>query len=170
MVIDSADFEHDLPTIISIVRELVPELVSRKIKLAIENHDRLKAREFEKIILSAGSEMVGICLDSVNSMGAGEGFETVSEILLPYTINLHIKDFTIRRVPHKMGLVIEGTPAGRGMLNIKELIHKLDATKRCRSAILELWTPPGDSVEETIKKEEKWAEESIKYLKAVAGE
>jgi sugar phosphate isomerase/epimerase len=170
MVIDSADFEPDLPTIISIVRELVPELVSRKIKLAIENHDRLKAREFEKIILSAGSEMVGICLDSVNSMGAGEGFETVSEILLPYTINLHIKDFTIRRVPHKMGLVIEGTPAGRGMLNIKELIHKLDATKRCRSAILELWTPPGDSVEETIKKEEKWAEESIKYLKAVAGE
>ena len=53
-------------------------------------------------------------------MGAGEGFETVSEILLPYTINLHLKDFTIRRVSHKMGMIIEGTPAGKGMLNIPE--------------------------------------------------
>lgn len=170
MVVDSAGFEPDIQSIISIIRDLTPEFQSSKIKLAIENHDRLKAREFEKIVLSTGSDMVGICLDSVNSMGAGEGFETVAGILLPYTINLHIKDFTIRRVSHKMGLIIEGTPAGKGMLNIKELIYELDAMKRCRSAILELWTPPEASAEETIKKEEKWAEESIKYLKTIAGE
>lgn len=170
MVVDSAGFEPDIQSIISIIRDLAGEFESSNIKLAIENHDRLKAREFEKIILSAESDMVGICLDSVNSLGAGEGFETVAGILLPYTINLHIKDFTIRRVSHKMGLIIEGTPAGKGMLNIEELICKLDAMKKCRSAILELWTPPEASVEETIKKEEKWAEESIKYLKTIAGE
>lgn len=167
MVIDAQGFEPDLQTVISIIREILPELVARKIRLAIENHDRFKAREFEKIILSAGSEMVGICLDSVNSMGAGEGFEIVSEILLPYTINLHIKDFTIRRISHKMGLIIEGTPAGRGMLNIKALIEKLSASDHCDSAILELWTPPGNEIEDTILKEEKWAEESIEYLKSL---
>jgi sugar phosphate isomerase/epimerase len=167
MVIDARGFEPDLQTIISIIRELIPELNSRNIRLAIENHDRLKAREFEKIILAAGSDMVGICLDSVNSMGAGEGFETVSEILLPYTINLHIKDFTIQRVPHKMGLIIGGAPAGKGMLNIAGLINKLAATKRCQSAILELWTPPENTIEATILKEEQWADESIKYLKSI---
>jgi L-ribulose-5-phosphate 3-epimerase UlaE len=98
-------------------------------------------------------------------MGAGEGFETVSDILIPYTINFHIKDFTIFRVLHKMGLVIEGRPAGQGLLDIPELIDKIEGTGLCRSAILELWTPPESTLEMTIRKEAEWAEESIIYLK-----
>jgi sugar phosphate isomerase/epimerase len=167
MVIDGAGFEPDLNSVISALKELVPEFKSRKIKLAIENHDRFKAREFEKIIQGVGSEWIGICLDSVNSMGAGEGFEEVSKILLPYTINLHIKDFTIRRVSHKMGIIIEGVPAGKGMLNIRDLVNKLYFTNFCQSAILELWTPPEKEIGDTILKEEKWANESIEYLKSV---
>lgn len=167
MVIDAAAYEPDLNSVISIIKDLVPEFKSRKIRLAIENHDRFKAIEFEKIILSAGNEWVGICLDSVNSMGAGEGFETVSDILMPYTINLHLKDFSIRRVSHKMGLVVEGTPAGKGMLKIRETVDKLTALNHCPSAILELWTPPEQVLEETISKEEEWARESIKFLKTI---
>ena len=165
MVIDGAGFEPDILNVISIIKELMPECKTCGIKLAIENHDRFKAREFEKIIQSVGNEWVGICLDSVNSMGAGEGFEEVSKVLLPYTINLHIKDFTIRRLSHKMGIVIEGAPAGKGMLNISEMLNKLYFTNSCQSAILELWTPPEKEVEDTIIKEERWANESIKYLK-----
>ena len=100
-------------------------------------------------------------------MGAGEGFETVSEILLPYTINLHVKDFIIRRVSHKMGFVIEGRPAGQGMLNIRKTIERLSEMNRCKSAILELWTPPETKIEDTILKEDKWATESIAYLKTI---
>ena len=167
MVIDGSGYEPDLNSVISAIKELVPEFKTRKIKLAIENHDRFKAREFEHIIKSVGSEWVGICLDSVNSMGAGEGFETVSEILIPYTINLHLKDFTIFRVSHKMGLVIEGRPAGKGMLNIPELVCSLDERGLCDSAILELWTPPGEDISKTILKESAWADESIGYLKTI---
>lgn len=167
MVIDALDFTPSIPDIKTIIKDLIPELRSRKIRLAIENHDRLKAREFEDIIQSVGSEWAGICLDSVNSMGAGEGFETVSDILIPYTFNLHVKDFTIYRAQHKMGLVIEGRPAGKGMLNIPDLISRTALTGLCHTAILELWTPPEHSIEATIKKEEEWAEESIKYLNSV---
>ena len=167
MVIDNQDFKPDLQSIISTINDFVPELKSKKIKLAIENHDRFKAREFERIINSVGSDMVGICLDSVNSMGAGEGFENVSEILAPYTFNLHIKDFSIHRVSHKMGLIIEGCPAGKGMLDIPGLLNLINSYVRCNSAILELWTPPAEKIEATIKKEAKWAEESIEYLKSV---
>jgi len=165
MVIDKPGYEPDLKTIIENIRHLIPELRSRNIRLAIENHDRFKAREFEEIILSVGNEWVGICLDSVNSMGAGEGFETVSEILIPYTINLHLKDFTIFRVFHKMGFIIEGRPAGKGMLNIKKLVSALSEKGGCNSAILELWTPPEKDIEDTIRKENDWATESIDYLK-----
>jgi sugar phosphate isomerase/epimerase len=165
MVIDKPGYEPDLNSIISIINGLLPEFRARKIRLAIENHDRFKARDFEKIIKSVGSEWVGICLDSVNSMGAGEGFEEVSKILIPYTINLHIKDFTIRRVIHKMGIIIEGAPAGKGMLNIRELMERLSILNGCNSAILELWTVPEFKIEDTIEKEERWVLESIEYLK-----
>jgi sugar phosphate isomerase/epimerase len=165
MVIDRPGYEPDLKSIIKVIAGLVPEFRNRKIKLAIENHDRLKAFQFEEIIRSVDSEWVGICLDSVNSMGAGEGFETVSELLIPYTFNLHVKDFAISRVSHKMGFVIEGRPAGDGMLDIKKLVAALSETGRCHSAILELWTPPEQSIADTIRKEEKWAAESIEYLK-----
>jgi len=167
MVIDSPRFEPELPTIISIIRDIVPELKSGKVRLAIENHDRLKAREFEKIIQSVGSDMVGICLDSVNSIGAGEGFETVSDILIPYTFNLHVKDFVIFRAPHKMGFTVEGRPAGQGMLNLPDLFEKVEDTGLCHSAILELWTPPADNIEDTIIKEDDWARISINYMKSL---
>ncbi len=165
MVIDGAGFEPEVNTVIQILRELLPEFKSRKIKLAIENHDRLKAREFEYIVQQVGSDRVGICLDSVNSMGAGEGFEIVSEILLPYTINLHLKDFTIRRISHKMGFVVEGAPAGKGLLKIQSLVEKLTEINNCPSAILELWTPLQASLKETVEMENRWAQESVSFLK-----
>jgi sugar phosphate isomerase/epimerase len=167
MVIDSTGYEPTITEIKGIIKDLLPEFSSRRIKLAIENHDRLKAREFAGIISSIGSEWVGICLDSVNSMGAGEGFETVSDILIPFTINLHLKDFTIRRISHKMGIIIEGAPAGKGMLNIPDLLLKTSQNGLCQSAILELWTPPEPEIESTVLKEEKWAQESINYLKTL---
>jgi sugar phosphate isomerase/epimerase len=165
MVIDSAGFQPDVKTVISIIRELLPEFKSRKIKLAIENHDRLKAAEFEKIIQGVGSEFAGICLDTVNSLGAGEGFETVSDILIPYTINLHLKDFAIFRISNKMGFTVEGRPAGRGMLDIPSLIKKTLSTGRCISAVLELWTPPAKDLAVTIQRENEWADASITYLR-----
>jgi sugar phosphate isomerase/epimerase len=165
MVIDSTGYKPSITEIKGIIKDLLPEFRSRRIRLAIENHDRLKAREFAEIIDTAGSEWVGICLDAVNSMGAGEGFETVSDILIPYTINLHIKDFTIRRVSHKMGIIIEGAPAGKGMLNIPDLLFRTSQNGLCQSAILELWTPPEPEIESTVLKEEKWAQESLNYLK-----
>jgi sugar phosphate isomerase/epimerase len=165
MVIDGAGFEPDIHEISSIIKDLLPEFRSRNIALAIENHDRFRARDFERIVNNAADGLIGICLDSVNSMGAGEGFEEVARTLLPYTINLHIKDFTIKRVSHKMGLVIEGAPAGRGMLNIAELISSAAASGRCNSAILELWTPPDHELAATLAREKLWAGESIDYLK-----
>jgi 3-oxoisoapionate decarboxylase len=167
MVIDGQNFEPDIAEISAIISELLPEFKSVNIKLAIENHDRFKAREFEKIIQNVGSDMVGICLDSVNSMGAGEGFEEVARILLPYTINFHVKDFTIRRVSHKMGIIIEGAPAGKGKLNIGEVVARLNEKGQCNSAILELWTPPEDDFENTIIRENNWANESLEYLKSI---
>jgi sugar phosphate isomerase/epimerase len=165
VVIDQKGFEPEIPDIIAIIKDFLIELKKRNLILAIENHDRLKAREFASIVESTDPEIVGICLDTVNSMGAGEGLEEVVRILGPMTVNFHIKDFSIRRVSHLMGFIIEGTPAGKGMLPVEQIVEILDKYQKCESAILELWTPPESNMEDTIQKEEKWALDSVQYLK-----
>jgi sugar phosphate isomerase/epimerase len=166
-VIDEPGYEPRVDEIIRLINESLSSLKDAKIKLAIENHDRLKAVDFDHIVRATDPEWVGICLDSVNSMGAGEGIETVVETLFRNTINLHLKDFTVRRIDHKMGFLVEGTPAGKGMLDIPSLVKKIDGTGKCRSAILELWTPPAASLEETIEREDEWARQSVTYLKTI---
>lgn len=161
-VIDGKDFHPDVKHVISLLKQIVPKLEKEKISLAIENHDRFKSNEFVEIVTKANSDFVGICLDSVNSMGAGEGLETVIENLAPLTINLHMKEFSIYRFSHNMGFIIEGSPLGEGMLPVKELLRKIP--KVCTSAILEQWTPPEESIYTTIEKEAFWAEKSVAYL------
>ena len=165
VVVDAKGFEPTLEECIATIGGIVPLLKDAGVKLAIENHDRFKAREFARMITQTDAEWTGICLDSVNSLGAGEGIEEVVKTLAPYTINLHLKEFSIRRAWHNMGFVVEGLPAGQGMLDIPRLLGEIGKYGKCESAILELWTPPEEDLNRTIQKEEQWVNESIRFLK-----
>jgi len=164
-VIDQAGFIPAMHEIHSIIKDAMPALQAQNILLAIENHDRLLTTDFVEMVEKASCNHLGICLDTVNSMGAGEGLETVIKRLAPLTVNLHVKEFSVERVYHQMGFIIEGKPLGKGMLPLSELITKVSI--RCQTAILEQWTPPEKTIIETIIKEKKWAVESIHYLKSI---
>ena len=163
-VIDGPGFTPPVEEVIWILKGVIPELEQKGIRLAIENHDRLKAREFLRIVEESDSPCVGICLDSVNSMGAGEGIETITSILAPHTFNLHIKEFLVERHPHMMGFTIEGRPVGQGQLPLGWMLQQLGP--QCQSAILESWTPPEPHIQDTLAKEQAWAIESLQYLKS----
>ena len=122
-VIDGPDFSPDTDTILGIIRNALPVLQEKNIILALENYERLKASDFAGIVEKIGSDHVGICLDSVNSLGAGEGLEHVVALLGPLAVNLHIKEFCVKRPDHKMGFLIEGLPAGEGMLNVPWILE-----------------------------------------------
>lgn len=164
-IIDDAGYEPCIPTIVSLVKNQLPVLKEKGIRLGIENHDRFKAVELASMMEEIGDDNVGICLDCVNSLGAGEGIDHVSQVLAPYTINLHIKDYRIQRLRHKMGFIVEGCPAGKGMIRLQRLIELLTPHKRCESAVLEQWVVPESTIEETLAKEDQWAREGILYLK-----
>src|SRR4029453_5082387 len=104
---------------------------------------------------------VGICLDTANSIGALEGPEVVVETLGPYVSCLHLKDFAVTRFPHLQGFTVEGRPLGGGMLDVRWLRWRLKAFGREFNAIVEQWVPPEATNEETIRKERRWAEQSI---------
>jgi sugar phosphate isomerase/epimerase len=162
-VIDDADYHPAPAAVASVLREVAPLL--RSLTLGIENHDRFPAATLRGMIEAVGSEHVGICLDTANSLGAGEGIEAVAAVLAPITVNLHIKDFWIERVPHLMGFTVTGRPAGSGMLNLPRLLDQLAPRGRCQSAVLETWPPPETTLEATLAKEASWASQSIEYLK-----
>lgn len=164
-VIDGEGYQPSVKEVIQVIRTFVPELERKNIVLVIENHDRLKASEFRQIVTSVGSDHVGICLDSVNSMGAGEGIETVTALLAPYTYNFHVKEFVVERHAHKMGFTVHGCPLGKGQLPLSWMLGRL--TGKCRSAILEQWVPPEADIGDTVRKEQQWAKESFNYLKDI---
>lgn len=165
VVIDDHDFHPDEKEVVSIIRELLPFLQKNRVVLAIENHDRFTAAALRKIILETSEAYVAICLDTSNSLGAGEGIQEVLKTLLPYTVNLHIKDFNIKRVPHKMGFTVSGAIAGTGMLNIPKLLQQCSSQEKCRTATLEIWMDPDNNIEQTMSREKDWVTQSINYLK-----
>jgi hypothetical protein len=66
-----------------------------------------------------------------------------------------------------MGFEVEGVPAGQGILPIGKLVNQLSEWGKCESGILELWTPQQPTIDETIRLESRWADESIAYLKGI---
>jgi len=167
VVVDTAAHHPSPEEVAAIVRQAVPALESAGITLAIENHDRFSAATFAGIVQRIGSTSVGICLDTVNSFGSLEGPRVVLDTLAPVVVNLHLKDFTIRRATHMMGFVIEGAPACEGALDVPWLLAQLRNAGRDVNAILELWPPPEERIEDTVAKENEWVARSIRNLRAL---
>ncbi len=159
----TSGYRPDIERIIEVLTESLASL--RGLWLGLENHDRFAAAQFRHIVDKVAAENVGICLDTANSLGAGEGLETVVAALAPVTFNLHIKDFEAKRLPHMMGFTVTGCPAGTGLVDLPRLLEHLRPFGRCRSAILEQWTVPENDLASTIAKERDWAETSLAYLK-----
>lgn len=166
-VIDAKHFEPTADEVIEIINRVEPELKSAGVILGIENHDRFPARVLREIMETVDSDHVAICLDTTNSLGAGEGIHEVLEELSKHTINLHIKDFSIKRVENQMGFRVNGERAGKGMLDIPFVLDRLMKDGRCESAVLEQWPVKHSTLEQTIENEKVWVDESLTYLKQV---
>ena len=150
-----------------LLREIAPEFAQAKVVLAVENHDRFHARELRQIIERAASPWVGVCLDTANSLGCGEGIDQVLETVADLVANLHVKDFTVRRLTHNKGFVVEGAIAGRGLLDIPGIFSRLRQTGRDMNAILEQWPPPEADIDSSVVKEKAWAREGFAYLRTL---
>jgi sugar phosphate isomerase/epimerase len=169
-VIDSERSRPSPDEVVATLREVLPDFSDAGVTLAIENHDRFPAATLAEIIERLDSPHVGICLDTANSLGCGEDIHTVLRALGRHVVNLHIKDFRPARLPHKKGFVIEGCPAGQGVLDIPRLLTELHALGRKPNAILELWPPPAADLASSVAQEDAWATASIRYLRGLIAE
>ncbi len=102
--------------VVQTLSDVASEFERSGVKLAIENHDRFKAVEMQEMLDRIGSDHVGICFDTANSIGCVEAAELVLQTLGRRIINLHIKDFSIFRPPHNKGFIVEGASCRPGRL------------------------------------------------------
>lgn len=168
VVVDTKKHHPSPDEVVSLIQSALPQLHAAGITMAIENHDRFKVRTLAEIIERIDSPSVGICLDTVNSFGSMEGPEVVLDVLGQYVVNLHVKEFVIQRVPHNMGFIVTGMPAGQGMLDVPWLLEKLKG--REFSAIIETWLSPEATMEATVAKELDWVRQSTAYLRTLIQE
>ncbi len=167
IVPDAGSDRPSAEALVERLRAVLPDLHRAGVALAIENHDRCKARTLAEIVAAVDDPQVGICLDTVNSFGALEGAEVVVAALAKYTINLHVKEFVVRRARHNMGFEVTGAPAGQGMLNVPWLLETLKPYGRSLSAIIETWMPPLATMRETVQQEQDWVRQSAAYLRTL---
>jgi sugar phosphate isomerase/epimerase len=151
------------------IREILPAFEASGVFIAVENYERYSYVDLLRLVQSVSSPHVGICLDTLNSLGAVETPREVVSALAPYTLNLHVKDFQIRRIESGLGYLVSGCAAGDGLLDIDWVVGELTQNRREVSLIVELWTPFAGSVQETIVLEREWAARSVAFLKKYEG-
>ena len=146
------------------LKQIVPLLEKEGIRLGLEN-GQLPAKDLAWALDAVGSPQLGVVLDTANSLAISEGWRYVTEILAPYTICLHHKEFIVQRVWTMMGFTVEGRPAGTGQVDTPWLLDTLDRAGAAYNVILEVWPPEQPTVEESIALEDRWVRASIPYLR-----
>lgn len=170
VVVDRDGHEPDPDEVVARLAPHADAFRRAGVVLAIENHDRFTASKLAGVVMRLGVDWTGICLDTVNSLGALEGPGVVVETLAPLAVNLHVKDFTIVRVNEQMGFNVRGCAVGDGRLNVPKLVaHVASGSGRVdeMTAVIELWTQVQNTLEATIELEAAWAERSVRNLREV---
>ena len=167
VVVDTPEYHPSPEELLRDLRALKPIFTSRGVKLAIENHDRFPARVLAGIVEEAGTEWIGVCFDTANSLGSLQGPSEALDALCAYVCNLHIKDVRAYREEHQLGFRIVGTPAGDGSVDIPGIIRRVSDVNPQANAIVELWTPPQRILQATIALERAWLQRSVRYLQGV---
>ncbi len=169
-VIDAREYQPDLDRVAAILREAGPALKASGVTLGIENHDRFPCSALRRLVDDLAMEHVGVCLDTANSLGAGEGIREVLAFLAPVCVNLHVKDFSIARMPYLMGFTVSGCSLGQGMLPLAQVLSTVARYRPGATAVIETWPPPEADPLATLAKEARWAVGSIHVLQAALEE
>ena len=100
------------------------------VRLAIENHKDFRAEEQAAMLKRIGSDRVGVCLDTGNSIALLEDPMEVVETLAPWTFTTHFKDMGVQE--YERGFLLSEVPLGEGFLDLPRIVRVL---RRARPGI-----------------------------------
>jgi sugar phosphate isomerase/epimerase len=100
-----------------------PILKKQRMKLALENHKDWRVPEMLGMMEKIGSEWVGICIDTGNSISLLEEPDHVVEAYAKWGVSCHIKDMGVKE--YEEGFLLSEVPLGKGFLDIRRMMGVL---------------------------------------------
>lgn len=161
----------DVGAVVAALAAVLPAYESAGVVLAIENYERYSAAEFAEILRRLPVPALAMCLDTANNLGRGESLGEMIAAFGARVACLHVKDIRISRLGTRMGFLVEGCPAGQGIVDLEDTIRSLEAAGVSRaglSVILEQWPPEQPDIEQTLMLERQWAQASFQHMQRVA--
>lgn len=108
--------------------ELAEPVAAREgIRLAIENHKGQRIPERLDLLKRIGSEYVGVCVDTGNSIALLEDPMEVVRAYAPWAYAVHLKDQAVRE--YEDGFLLGDVPLGEGILDLGEMVRILRQAK-----------------------------------------
>lgn len=129
--------ERHIGETLEVLRRVRSRAMDSGVKIAVENHSGdMQARELRMLVEAAGTDFVGVCLDSGNAAWAIEDPHLALDTLAPYVLTSHMRDSAIWNTAE--GIVAQWTRMGEGNVDIAGYIHTY--VDRCpgRAVSLEL--------------------------------
>lgn len=129
--------ERHIDQVLQVLRRVRSRVIDAGVKIAIENHSGdMQARELRMLVETAGTDFVGVCIDSGNASWAIEDPHLTLETLAPYVLTSHMRDSALWNTP--AGVVAQWTRMGEGNVDIAGYIRTY--IERCpgRAVSLEL--------------------------------
>ncbi len=100
-----------------------PVVRKHRVRLAIENHKDFRVPELLDQLRRLGSESVGVCVDTGNSVALLEDPLAVVEALAPVAFSTHFKDMAVEESAD--GFRLAEVPLGDGYLDLAKMVAVL---------------------------------------------
>ncbi len=114
--------EAHLETILKILKAVRTQVLDAQVKIAIEVHKDFSAWEFRELVEAAGTDFVGIYLDTGNPVFMMEDPLTTVEELGRYAVTLHLRDSVVYET--KRGIVVQWVPLGEGVVDFPQILAR----------------------------------------------
>jgi len=126
--------EAHIENAIKVLRAVRSQALDTGVKVAIENHGDVTAREVKTMIEEVGKDLLGSNLDTGNPMSVLEDPMLTLEILGPYVVTTHIRDSALYE--HPRGAAFQWVALGDGSMDFPALVTLFK--KACPQAAMQL--------------------------------
>jgi sugar phosphate isomerase/epimerase len=114
--------ERHIEETLKVLHRVRSRAVDSGVKIAVENHSGdMQARELRMLVEAAGTDYVGVCIDSGNASWALEDPHLTLETLAPYVLTSHMRDSAVWNSPE--GVVAQWTRMGEGNVDLARYVR-----------------------------------------------
>ena len=127
--------ERHIDSMVKVLRATRSRVMDAGLKVAIENHaGDMQARELKSLVEAAGTDFVGVCLDSGNPCWTIEDPHLTLETLHPHVLTSHVRDSAVWPVAE--GAAVAWVRMGEGNVDIDGYVR--DYARLCAGRALSL--------------------------------